>query len=127
MTHPHPSSFGLTVERGPDAVQVRVDGDLDFYNHDELTTLVGWLFTPGAAADPPPGWLRLDLSGLRCIDSSGLSALLQIRRRVDRAGARLTLEKRPVCVERLLDLTGTFAYLTSPAPRLDEQERPGTG
>ncbi|MDT0437265.1 MULTISPECIES: STAS domain-containing protein [Streptomyces] len=127
MTHPHPSSFGLTVERGPDAVQVRVDGDLDFDNHDELTALVTWLFTPGAAAEPPPRWLRLDLAGLRCIDSSGLSALLQIRRSADRLGARLTLEKRPTCVDRLLDLTGTHEYLTAPVRKSGDQERPGTG
>lgn len=126
MTLAHPPSFGLTVDRASDAVQVRVDGDLDFDNHDELTALVARLFAPEEGG-PPPRWLRLDLGGLRCIDSSGLWALLQIRRRTDRAGARLTLEERPACVDRLLHLTGTFDHLMAPVRHSAEQERPGTG
>ncbi|EFK99862.1 MULTISPECIES: hypothetical protein [Streptomyces] len=40
----------------------------------------------------------------------GLAVLLQVRRHTDRAGVRLTLERPPVSLRRLLGLTGTSAH-----------------
>ncbi|MFB6961569.1 STAS domain-containing protein [Streptomyces sp. NPDC056309] len=56
--------------------------------------------------------VRLEFSRLESVDSSGLSALLQIRRLVDEAGVALHLDERPAVLERLLDMTGTLELLT---------------
>ncbi|MFG3442626.1 STAS domain-containing protein [Nonomuraea sp. NPDC047897] len=61
--------------------------------------------------------LRLDCAGLGLCDSSGLAALLVIRRRASEAGVRLRLDHRGAALDRLLDLTGTLEHLTGePAP-----------
>ncbi|MHC3470061.1 STAS domain-containing protein [Streptomyces sp. 7R007] len=81
-----------------------------------------------AAGPPAAGLFRLDFSGLRCIDSWGLSALLLLlRRRADDSGSRLRLEDRPPFLDRLLDLTGTYDHLVASVQDADAQDRPGTG
>ncbi|MER6631202.1 STAS domain-containing protein [Streptomyces sp. NPDC000987] len=127
MTISQQPSFELTVEHGPDAAVVRVDGELDYDTHAELVDAVTSLLTPPEAA---PALLRLDFTGLRHIDSSGLAALLLIRRRTDRKGVRLLLEKRPALLDRVLEMTGTFDHLVAPAQDAQDiggQGRPGTG
>ncbi|MFH9500530.1 hypothetical protein [Streptomyces globisporus] len=45
-----------------------------------------------------------------------LSALLMIGRRTTVAGVRLHLDDRPAYLDRILELTGTLDYLTTPVP-----------
>ncbi|MFI1568797.1 STAS domain-containing protein [Streptomyces sp. NPDC020490] len=130
MTISQQPSFELTVEHVPDAAVVRVDGELDYDTHAELVDAVTSLLTPPEAAPPRPALLRLDFTGLRHIDSSGLAALLLIRRRTDEKGVRLLLENRPVLLDRVLEMTGTLDHLVDPAQDAQDiggQGRPGTG
>ncbi|MGW2829351.1 STAS domain-containing protein [Streptomyces sp. NPDC001286] len=128
MTNPHPPLFGLEVDHGPDGVVVRVAGDLDYETHRELVDAVTPLLAPGdPARHRAAGVVRLDFAGLHCVDSSGLSALLLLRRRADEAGVRLLLEARPVALERVLEMTGTHDHLTAHEQDSDGQGRPGTG
>ncbi|MFJ9722869.1 STAS domain-containing protein [Streptomyces sp. NPDC101209] len=128
MTNPHPPLFGLQVDHDPDGAVVRVEGDLDYETHRELVDAVTPLLTTGGSArDRSAHLVRLNFAGLRCVDSSGLSALLLLRRRADEAGVRLVLEERPLALERVLVMTGTLGHLTAPEQASGGQGRPGTG
>ncbi|MFF9125342.1 STAS domain-containing protein [Streptomyces sp. NPDC014889] len=96
------------------AVAVHVEGDLDYLTRRELLDAVTVVLTRRHAARHPVVDIRLDFSRLQSVDSSGLSALLQIRRLADEAGVALHLDERPAVLERLLDMTGTLELLTSP-------------
>ncbi|MFI1167422.1 STAS domain-containing protein [Streptomyces sp. NPDC020801] len=106
------------------AVVVRVAGDLDYATHDQLVGTVTALLARRHAARHPVGAVHLDFSALEGIDSSGLSALLQIRRRTDEAGIALHLDGRPAVLERLLDMTGTLELLTAPPRDTTGRHRP---
>jgi anti-anti-sigma regulatory factor len=112
-----------TTSPGPHAVSIGVRGDLDHATADELleaatAVLAAGRADSGESADSGPGDatglrdLRLDCSGLGLCDSSGLAALLVIRRRAGAAGVRLHLDHRGTGLDRLLDLTGTLEHLT---------------
>ncbi|MFJ1654870.1 STAS domain-containing protein [Streptomyces sp. NPDC088337] len=109
-----PSPFSLFVETRGTAVAVHVEGDLDYLTSRELLDAVTVALTRRHAARHPVAGIRLDFSRLRSVDSSGLSALLRIRRLADEAGLALHLDERPAVLERLLDMTGTLELLTSP-------------
>ncbi|MEU6812826.1 STAS domain-containing protein [Streptomyces sp. NPDC046831] len=122
MTTPQPQPFSLSVDAGPPSAVLRVAGGLDYETHGELVKSVTSLLTWHPLRE-----LTLDLSRLDAVDSSGLSALLLIRRRTDEAGVVLRLDRRPAVLERLLDRTGTLELLTGPAPVSGRQHRPGAG
>jgi anti-anti-sigma factor len=110
-------TFDVSVVRS-DLLTVTVDGPLDFDTAQEL------LETVGTALSGPleQRTLAVDLAGLTLCDSMGLSALLSIRRRTDAVGVRLLLVRRPHLLNRLLELTGTYAYLTGESGDGREQE-----
>jgi anti-anti-sigma regulatory factor len=56
--------------------------------------------------------VHLDCAEIDFCDSSGLSALILVHRRVTAAGARPHLDNRRAPLNRLLELTGTMAHLT---------------
>ncbi|GHD85827.1 STAS domain-containing protein [Streptomyces naganishii] len=124
MTTVQPSPLTLTLDSRDHAVVVRVGGDLDYAGHDEFLHAVTTLLARRHAARHPVRELRLDFSGLRGVDSSGLSALLRIRRRTDEAGIALHLDERPAALERLLEMTGTLELLTAPPVRPGVGARP---
>ncbi|GGZ96938.1 STAS domain-containing protein [Streptomyces echinoruber] len=113
MTTLQPPPFRLTVDTGTASAVVRVTGALAYGTHDQLVRTVTALLLRGRAARHPVTELRLDFSGLRDIDSFGLSALLLVRRRADEAGVALRLDARPAVMDRLLEMTGTLEYLTA--------------
>ncbi|MGV9992778.1 STAS domain-containing protein [Streptomyces sp. NPDC003374] len=123
-TVPPPSPFSLSVENRPHAVVVRVRGDLDYETQGKLVETVEALMARRPAARHPVAELRLDFSDLTGVDSSGLSALLRIRRRTHAADVALHLDQRPAALERLLEMTGTLELFTA-APSGPGQ-RPGT-
>ncbi|MFH9979051.1 STAS domain-containing protein [Streptomyces sp. NPDC017179] len=122
MTTMPPSPFSLSVETRQAAVAVRVEGDLDYLTSRELVDAVTVALTRRHAARHPVAGIRLDFSRLRSVDSSGLSALLRIRRLADEAGLALHLDERPGVLERLLDMTGTLELLTSPPGNVSPAE-----
>lgn len=100
----------LTSDRHFTALTVHIAGDLDYSTCGELVDFVtGRLDTlPGVRE------VRLDFRGLTHIDSSGLSALLAVRRRTGAARALLRLDERSTELNRMLHLTNTLEHLTSP-------------
>ncbi|WP_327179310.1 STAS domain-containing protein [Streptomyces sp. NBC_01335] len=91
------------------AVLVELCGDLDHTRADTLLDTV----TEQLAGHPDIRELRLECAPLETVDSSGLAALIMIRRRADRAGVRLVLDGRRAALDRLLEVTGTLEYLTT--------------
>ncbi|MGA6161721.1 STAS domain-containing protein [Amycolatopsis magusensis] len=93
---------------------LRLDGDLDYTSAEEFTALA-------TARLGTAGVLRIDCAALGLCDSSGLSALLMLRRRADAAGVPVLLDNRGRALDRLLEVTGTFAYLTGEATGVAER------
>ncbi|MFJ9539714.1 STAS domain-containing protein [Streptomyces sp. NPDC101225] len=112
MTTLPPTHLQLTLAGTGDRLRIEIDGDLDYDTADRLLDTV----TAHLAARPDLGHLHLRCAGLGVTDSMGLSILLMIRRRTMAADVRLHLEDRPAHLDRLLEITGTFAYLTGSAP-----------
>ncbi|MFJ8160042.1 STAS domain-containing protein [Streptomyces sp. NPDC096136] len=123
MTSLPSAPLGLTYSASHDTVRVELSGDLDHLHADLLVEAVDRLLTehPGLRD------LRLDCAGLSAVDSSGLAALLMVRRRTGAAGAGLHLDARTVQLDRLLELTGTLEYLTAPGAGAQALRGPGCG
>ncbi|MEV0588029.1 STAS domain-containing protein [Nonomuraea sp. NPDC050310] len=109
---PDPLSLVLTSPR-PGTARLTIDGDLDYNTADELMAAALAALDGAELSD-----LYLDCGGMGFCDSSGLATLLRIHQRAGAAGTRLHLEKRPLVLERLLDISGTYEYLTG-APATD--------
>ncbi|MGE9692332.1 MULTISPECIES: STAS domain-containing protein [unclassified Streptomyces] len=106
MSAPPPG--GLRIEQrapAPGHLVLALVGDLDYDTAEQLGEDVVTALDTTALTT-----LSLDCAGLGGCDSMGLAVLLQVRRHTDRAGARLTLERPPDSLRRLLGLTGTSAH-----------------
>ncbi|MER5731225.1 STAS domain-containing protein [Streptomyces sp. NPDC002138] len=107
---PAPGPLRLTRTDTAGAVRIELHGDFDHQDADRLLDAAcDVLACPGGLRD-----LRVDCTDMARVDSSGLAVLLMIRRRTDAAGVRLHLDGRPAELERILQVTGTLDYLTSP-------------
>ena len=100
-------AFHTDVARSSDELLVRVSGELDITVRTALVDDVG-----AALLEEPPPRLVLDLGGVTFCDSSGLGALLDIRRLADEAGVAVVLRAVSAQVARLLDLTDVDGWLT---------------
>jgi anti-sigma B factor antagonist len=94
-------SLQVSVRADPPCQVVTVHGGLD---RDTAAHFTGEVAVVCRAADPP--LLIVDLSGLDFCDSSGLSALVEVWRRVDSAGGGLALVDVNGICERMLRRTG---------------------
>ncbi|MFE2853648.1 STAS domain-containing protein [Streptomyces lavendulae] len=110
MTSLPSAPLGLTCSASHGTVHIELSGDLDHHHADRLVEAVDRLL----AGYPAPQDLRLDCADLSAVDSSGLAALLMVRRRTDSAGVGLHLDGRTAQLNRLLELTGTLNHLTAP-------------
>lgn len=110
MTDSHSSPLQLTRLDTPDTTRFELRGDLDHYCADLLLEEVERVLADHAGLRE----LHLHCAGLTAVDSVGLSVLLMVRRRTGAADVRLHVEKRPLRLDRLLELTGTLDYLTTP-------------
>jgi anti-sigma B factor antagonist len=102
-----PQSFDIQVTSEPTGLVVRVSGELDLSARAVLVDEV----TKRMAA-PDVTWLAIDVGQVTFCDSSGLGALLDIRRASGDAGIEMVLRNVPPPVARLLDLTDVDAWLT---------------
>lgn len=75
-----------------------VTGEIDMQTAPQLRAEV-------AGLDAAQGTLVLDLGGVAFVDSSGLGALLGIKKEQDRAGGRLLLARIPAPVDRIIEIT----------------------
>ncbi|MFH7595738.1 STAS domain-containing protein [Streptomyces racemochromogenes] len=123
MTSTPSAPLGLTYSASHGTVRVELSGDLDHLHADLLLEAVDEVLTVHAGLDH----LRLDCAGLSAVDSSGLAALLMVRRRTGEAGVDLHLDARTVQLDRLLEVTGTLEYLLAPAAGPQARLRTGRG
>ncbi|MFJ4281522.1 STAS domain-containing protein [Streptomyces massasporeus] len=100
------TSFGT----GPHTVRLALTGDLDYDTCGELLLRVRTALDGSREITD----LHLDCRELGLVDSMGLSTLLEIHRSVGRGGVAFHLEGVGPALRRLLELTGTYEYLTSP-------------
>ncbi|WP_300682942.1 STAS domain-containing protein [Nocardioides sp.] len=83
-----------------DGVRLVVTGDLDLATAPRLTEVAR------AAVSSPGDIVTLDLSGVTFLDSTGLGALLDLRKKVVGAGGRVQVAAQSPAVARVLDLAG---------------------
>jgi len=98
------ATFELDVTGDGDAV-VRMSGEIDLAVVDEVLSAA----REGLAHHDG---LRLDLSRVTFIDSTGLGALVRVRNESAAEGKSLTLVDVPASLVRLLDITGLHDMFT---------------
>jgi len=98
----------LEVQAEDGTVVIRCAGELDMSVCDKLCEAIAWSYTRELKA------LRLDMTALTFMDSSGLACLVETNNRCQHLGVRFDLiPSEPVA--RLLDLTGAPIPHTTPA------------
>lgn len=99
---PHVSVFAATLDTdafGRDVLVVTGDVDLATA-HEVVSAADAW--TRSGAEGP----VRIDLHGVTFLDSTGISALLQVRRLAASAGAEVVVVGRSPVVDRVFALAG---------------------
>ena len=93
--------MSVTPEQ-PVAATLRLRGDIDLATADDVAAEGGKLLT-----DSGPGIrLIIDLGEVSFLDSSGLSALVRLRRVAEKQGSQVLLRNVPHRVAVLLELSG---------------------
>jgi anti-anti-sigma factor len=105
-----PLNLDWTMSDGSTA-RLTVEGELNFETAAPLLDAV----EQRLAEHPELRELRLDCAKLGHCDSYGLSMLLMVHRRTQRAGVALRLDNRTGTLDRMLELTGTVEHLTAGA------------
>lgn len=98
-------SFDIEFTEGPNELVAHLSGELDLVARESIVAEVTGRLTDGVAH------VVIDLGAVIFCDSSGLAALLDIKRDADRRGTRLTLRSVPGPVERLFDLADVSGWL----------------
>lgn len=101
----------LTSQTTARSARITVAGDVDFGSAAHLVDTATNLLK----AHPGVQNLHLDFTELTFLDSTGLSALLQIHRQASELGVRLHLDNRPAHLDRVLEITGLSEQLTANA------------
>jgi anti-sigma B factor antagonist len=102
-----PATFDIDVTTEGDTILATLTGELDLTARDAVVeALVRPLSHDGASR------LVVDMSGVTFCDSSGLGALLDVRRVAGDAGVAMVLRAVTRQVARLLDLTDADGWLT---------------
>ena len=107
------SRLSCSETRVGDRAEVAVAGDVDFATNKSLIATAARVISQG------PGRLVLNLDGVPFMDSTGLAALVQIRRMCDEAGCTLHLSQLGRFVAALLKRTGLDSYLSTVQPTAD--------
>lgn len=102
---PIPPSFHATVEPGEGGAIVRFAGELDLGTVAEAEAAVA------RARLESPGSLRLDLSELTFVDSSGLRLIVQVDAACRREGCGFSVVPGPRAVQRVFELAGVLELL----------------
>ena len=90
----------------PHAATLRLSGDIDLATADDVVTRGANLLTRGE----PGAALIVDLAEVTFLDSSGLSALVRLRRAAEAQGSQVLLRDVPQRVAELLELSGLAEY-----------------
>lgn len=90
----------LTIETSADGL--RATGEIDAHTAPSLA----------AAIDEAGPDVRLDLSGVEFVDSSGLRVLIDAHQRLDEQDGSLTIVSPSPAVTRLFEISGVSDYLS---------------
>jgi anti-sigma B factor antagonist len=85
-----------------DGSDIAASGEIDVHTAPRLA----------AAIDAAGTTVRLDLSQIEFVDSSGLRVLIEAHQRVSEAGGQLTIVSPSSAVQRLFEISGVNDYLT---------------
>jgi anti-anti-sigma factor len=88
-----------------DTTTVIVGGEVDLVTSTRLNRELD------AALDAAPAWLRIDLTAVAFMDTSGVAVLLKARRRALEAGCRFSVKSASPAIQRLLEVTGLASLL----------------
>jgi anti-sigma B factor antagonist len=95
--------FDIEISVGPPTtLTVRLSGDLDLAARPVVTGRVAAALVDEADVEQ----VVVDLGGVKFCDSSGLGALLDVRRVAEKLGATILLQSPSASVARLLDIAG---------------------
>ena len=100
-----PPPFSVTVSPEGDGVRVWLAGELDMATVGEAEAAVA------RARRETPGPLRLDLSELTFLDSSGLRLVLKVDATCRADGCALEIVPGPRAVQRVFELAGVGGML----------------
>jgi anti-anti-sigma factor len=92
------TGLGLVSDGQGDRTVLFVTGEIDMQTAPALRAKVDEL-------DVAHRTLVLDLDGVGFVDSSGLGALLGVKKQQERAGGRLLLARVPPAVARIIEIT----------------------
>jgi anti-sigma B factor antagonist len=93
----------------PFSVHVRVDGadvNLELVGEFDMSAVESFRSCAEGALDCNGGAIVVDLADVTFIDSTGISALLEMRRRLDAEGRELRVENVSSPAARIFELTG---------------------
>ena len=101
--------FTLHVQgRVGGGLAVTVRGDLDYLTAEQFLECID------RCLQPPPAAVHVDLQLVTFLDSSGIGALVTARKRTERAGTQLILERPTPAVYRTLTIAGLVDFLRLP-------------
>ena len=92
------TELAFTSDQQADATVLALTGEIDMQSASVLRDRVD-------ALEVSSGTLVLDLAGVGFVDSSGLGALLGIKKQQDGGGGRLLLTRLSPAVTRLIEIT----------------------
>lgn len=98
------SDLVVHIDARPEATLVTIAGEIDIASAPQLRTHLHAV---------PLGDMILDLCALRFLDAAGLSVLLELRARLDRAGARMVLAAVPGAAQRVITIAGLHQLFTT--------------
>jgi anti-anti-sigma factor len=99
-------TFTQQVRAGDAGLVVSLGGEMDLTVTDRFERDISRLI-----ADESPAVLHLDLSGLRFLDSSGVSALVRVWRTARRQRCAVRVVNPTGVVRQILDVTGALAIV----------------
>src|SRR4051812_40090153 len=99
--------LSVEIAEGPDTVSVRIRGELDRYTQQPFARALERLWSqPGL-----PPLVRVVLSDLEFIDSSGLALLIGARLRAQQLGRELVVCEPTPPIARIFEVTGLSRML----------------
>ncbi len=101
-----PGELKIAEQREEDGVLLTLQGELDLASAPRLEEQLKSAEQSGVRL------VRIDLSGLTFMDSTGMRTLLLAQRRSQELGHQLTLRRGPHQVQRVFELTGSLETFT---------------
>ncbi|MGH3980496.1 MAG: STAS domain-containing protein [Pseudonocardiaceae bacterium] len=100
------------AEPGSEPAVLLVDGEVDLATAPQLVQAILDLL----AADPPPHSVRVDLSNVPLVDSSGVEALVRGHKRATQLGVSFAVRRPQQIVRQVLRISGLLQQLTEHEP-----------